>query len=133
MQWDAIVERVRNACVGDPALVAIFGSAMRYTGSGDHAVPLLEWMLIADGQQEQWAPCTVQLDVWHRDLDAVVTAERRLRRLFHQELPFDFEGLTTWGEYLDGEVLASPDRDGYFGRALRFRLTPLRDRYVQAP
>ena len=130
MQWDNIIERIAATCKADPVLVGIYGDAMRFTGTGAHHVPMLEWMLVADGEGELWAPVVVQLDQWTRDDDALRVSERRLRQLFHREGTFDFLGLTCWGQYTDGQVLASPDRDGYFGKAARFRLTPLRERYT---
>lgn len=132
MHWDAIERAVNATCKADAALLAIFASAMRLSGSGDHAVPMLEWLVIADAQEEQWAPCTVQFDLWHFDRATLVAAERRIRRLFVPELQFQMAGVTCLSEYLDGETLASPDRDGYFGRAIRIRFTPLRDRYANA-
>lgn len=119
----------------DAALVGVYGPHMRLAGSGTHQVPLLEWQLIGDSEGELWAPCTVQFDQWCPTMDALRMSERRLRFLFHLEVPGVVQGLGMWSEFQDGAWLASPDRDQVFGRALRFRMTPLRDRYdaLQVP
>ena len=89
--------------------------------------------LVADGENEQWAPCTLQWNLWTADLASNVAAERALRRLFTADLPVNLGTVyTVSSEYVDGDVLATPDRDGYFGRAVRFRHTPLREQYVAA-
>lgn len=133
MKWDAVLAAVGATCAADPFLAAIYGSAIRLTGSGAHRVPVLEFMLIADSETELWAPCTVQLDQFTQTLTAQIASERRLRQLFHLETPRDIGGMPMWAQYQDGETLAEPDRDGYFGRAIRFRLTPLRERYEGSP
>lgn len=130
MQWDNILERVAATLQADPVLVGLYGDAMRMMGSGQHHVPMLEWMLVGDAEGELWAPVIVQIDQWLPDDDGIRESERRLRQLFHREGTFDFDGLTCFAGYVDGSVLASPDRDGYFGRAARFRITPLRERYT---
>ena len=131
MMWDRVIARVRAICQADPALLAIFGAAnMRYAGVTEHRIPSLEWSLIADSETENWAPCIVQFDIWADDTDLATRAERRLRRLFHVELPVDLAGLTCWSQFTDAEVLALSDRSRYIGRAVRFTITPLRDRYA---
>ena len=130
MQWDNVLERVVATLKADAVLVALYGDAMRFTGSGGHHVPMLEWLLIGDSEGELWAPVTIQIDQWLAHDEDLIASERRLRELFHREVDFDFAGLRCTAQYLDGQVLASPDRDGYYGRAVRFVITPLRARYV---
>jgi hypothetical protein len=130
MQWYAILERLAALLRTDPVLVGLYGDRMRLMGTGAHAVPMLEWMLVADAETELWEPCTIQIDQWVTASAALEASERRLRELLHHETPIAFGGITTWAQYLDGQILASPDRDGYIGRAVRFRLTPIRERYT---
>lgn len=130
MQWDNILARVKTALEGDARLVEIFGDAFRLAGSGEHTVPLCEWSLIANTERELWEPCTIQIDLWAPSFDLVADAERVVRRLFHQQLPVDLDGIQCFSQFLDGDTLASPDRDGYSGRAVRFRITPLREIYA---
>jgi hypothetical protein len=133
MKWDQVVKVVSDTVTGDTVLLAIYGAKMRYTGTGAHEHPLLEFQFIADAEDELWNPCTLQFDQWTDTLETLRASERRLRRLFHDDMPTTFGGLTMWAQYVDGDTLTMPDRDGYYGRALRFRYTPLREQYEVGP
>lgn len=130
MMWDQVLLRIVGIVTTDAMLAEIYGEHMRMVGSGDFQIPSLEWSLVSDSEQELWAPCVVQFDQWSEDSSAVVRSERRLRALFHQDLPAEFDGLIMTCTYIDGSVLASPDRDGFVGRAIRFQFTPLRSKYA---
>lgn len=134
MMWDRVIEALRDILVADAPIVDLFEDRIRMTGSGEAPNPrasLLEYMLIADSERETDAPCVIQFDVWAPKMADVVAGERRLRQLFNQPLPMQLEGIgTCWGQYLDGSMLASPNRDGFSGRGLRFRFTPLQEKYV---
>ena len=132
MMWDRVLTALSAVANGDPVLLAIYAGAVRLAGTGKHRTPLLEYSLIGDAEGELWAPHTVQWDQWTSELQPLLDSERRLRRLFHVELPSTFAGLTMWSVYAGGDVLAMPDRDGYYGRAIRFTCTPLRELY-EAP
>lgn len=132
LRWDDILQRIDALVRADATLGAVYGDAFRLMGSGEHRVPMLEWTFIGETEREIDNPMTIQFDQWVNEGDDLVASERRLRQLFHRELPFDFDGLTCWSQYVDGELLASPDRDNYVGRAIRFRITPLRPRYALA-
>ncbi len=129
MKWDQVIRVATAAVLADPVLAGIYGQNVVYLGTARHAVPLLEVMLIADSETELWAPCTLQWDQWCETMDALRASERRLRLLFHQDLPISLGGVGMWVQYVDGAELVSPDRDGFFGRAIRFRYTPLRAQY----
>lgn len=133
MKWPVVVEEVMTLLVADPVISGIYGTAIRENGSTKFTAPSLEWMLVADGIAEQWAPCVLQLDQWCLSSADLKRSEQRLFRLLHRELPSAFGALTMFAQYVDSETLASPDRDGYFARAVRFRFTPLQDRYEPAP
>lgn len=138
MMWDQVLERLRVLMLADSALAAIFAERMRmatFTGLPfSPTEPTLEWSLIADTESELWAPCIIQFDLWASEMEQLIAGERRLRTMFHQALPFDIgDGVRVWGEYNDGTILASPSRDGFAGRAIRFRFTPLRSQYAGVP
>lgn len=130
MMWDEVLERAFELIQNDSVLTEIFGPAMRMAGSGAQQVPGLEYHLIGDTEGELWAPMIVQFDVWSEDMTVVTRAERRLRVMFHKDLPSTLGGLTMWMQFTDGQVLASPERSGFNGRAIRFTLTPLRRQYA---
>lgn len=131
MIWDDLLERIVTIVNADAVLLEVFGSSMRMAGTAEHAVPSLEWTMITDSEGELWSPHVIQFDQWSLDLEEVIRSERRLRALFHQDLPVRLGGdLLSWAQYVDGEVLATPDRNGFAGRAVRFRFTPLRERYA---
>ena len=133
MKWHQLMNQLKDVVLADPVLSSIYGTSMRMAGVGDVQAPLLEWMLIADSENELWAPTVIQFDQWTGDMPTLARSEQRLRRLFHLDLPATFGTITCWAQYVDGESLAAPDRDGYYARAIRFRFTPLRDRYAPAP
>lgn len=131
MIWDDLLERIAVILNADAALSPVFGQNMRMAGTAEHVVPSLEWTLIADREDELWAPHVIQFDIWSDNVEQVIAAERRVRSLFHQDLPVKFGGdLLAWSQYQDGTVLAMVNRDGFAGRALRFRITPLRGQYA---
>lgn len=132
MMWDQVIRRLSDIVQSDTILTDIYGDNMRMAGVSEHVVPSLEWTLIADAETELWAPCTIQFDQWCLTMDALVRSERRLRALFHTSLPAEFDGLRMDCQYLDGQTLATPDRNDVDGRAVRFRFTPLRSKYVLA-
>lgn len=133
MKWDWVVERLCDVTAADAGLVAIFGSNMRYAGSKKYSTPILEHQFIGDSESELWNPILMQWDIWTLNASDMTAAERRLRILFHQELPIPIGGMMMWCQFEDGEMLSSPDRDNVFGRAVRFRFTPLRSLYDPVP
>lgn len=130
MMWDQVILRIAALLRSDDTLVGIFGSSMQMAGTSPLRVPMLEWTLIADGESELWAPCVIQFDQWHTEAAMIVQSERRLRSLLHVPRAIVLDGLYLSGQYQDGSVLASPDRNGFDGRAARFLFLPLRARYA---
>lgn len=134
MKWHQVMASIIPDALADTVLAGIYGTTMRYAGSAPLVTPCLEWQVIADGETELWAPCTIQFDQWTTSLDDLAASELALRRLFHLDVPTEFAGLGMWAQYVDGNPLVdAPNRDGYFARAIRFRFTPLRDRYQTSP
>lgn len=131
MMWDEVMVRVIAMLMEDPIIVTLYGESIRRGGSSDIAVPLLEWHLIGDTENELWAPCIIQFDQWTKNQDDARRSEFRLRAILHSDLQLLLGGdFRVWSQYLDGSVLASPDRHGFVGRALRFQLTPMRRQYA---
>lgn len=130
MRWPEVLEAIATAAAADSVLTGIYGTAIRQAGSAAFEVPALEHTLIADGEAEQWAPHTVQWDQWCETQADLINSERALMRLFHHDVPVVIGGLGMWALFTEGAELSSPDRDGVHGRAVRFRFTPIRERYT---
>lgn len=133
MMWDRVIEAARAAIQADPNLSQIFGEAVRMAAASatpfNPKTPVLEYSLIGNTETEIWEPSIIQFDIWTPDVDRMIAAERALRRLFTPALPRAYGAVYMWTEYIDGAVLATPDRNGFYGRGLRFRFSPLRERY----
>lgn len=130
MNWDLFVTAILEEIANTAEIAAIVGSRVILAGSGKWIVPSVEATLIADTEGELWAPFTLQLDVWSKDFEEVRAIERILRRRYHAQLPIPIGELRCWAQYSDGTILASPERDKVYGRALRFTFTPLRAAYT---
>jgi len=128
MRWDHVAQAIAAEAAADPTLAGIYGGAVRMNaGAQDFMVPGLEYHIVADSASELWEPVIVQWDQWCTTLADVVASERALRKLFDQDLPVTIQGVWMWAEFTDGADLTVPDRSGFYGRAARFRFTPLRD------
>ena len=176
MRWHDVLWAISREAQAHPLLAEIYGAAIRMSGTQEHAVPSLEYFIVADSASELWEPCIIQWDQWTTSLEDLVLSEAALRSLFDHALPItmavggyrlivpdgylhlttgagyaavlDDDGylrlaggtlapalptperatdVTMWSQFTDGAELTSPERAGYYGRALRFRMTPLRD------
>jgi hypothetical protein len=128
MRWDNVAKATAAAAAADPTLAGIFGPTIRMSASAQtHVVPSLEYHLIADSASELWEPAVFQWDIWTDTMVELVTAERALRKLFDLRLPDLIEGVYMFAEFTEGFELVSPDLAGYFGRAVRFRFSPIRE------
>lgn len=128
--WDLVMQHIKELIVTDDTLDSIFGGNFRKAGVSDQAVPVIEWTLLTDLETELWAPMLVQFDCWTKRAEDTRRAERQLRGMFHQSTSFTFDGYTMFSEYADGSDLATPNKANYTGRGVRFRFTPLRQRYA---
>jgi len=134
VKWHQVLQAASDLAAATPALANIYGAdGFRYAGTSPYVTPALEHQLVADGEDELWAVCTIQFDQWCRTMEDLLASEHQLRLLFHVETQRDYAGMPCWSQYNDGETLASPDRDGAFGRAIRFRMSTLRERYAPNP
>ncbi len=130
MMWDQLMARLMTLLEANPVIAAIYGGAIRMAGSSEFRDPVLEWTMIGDTETELWAPMLIQFDQWTRTAVELRQSEFHLRALFHRDLPIVIDGVQLWAQYSDGTILAMPDRHTQFGRALRFRFTPLRRQYA---
>lgn len=131
MMWDHVMETVKDLITAHPVLSTMFGENFRRSGPTDQLVPVIEWTLLGDTESELWAPMLVQFDCWTDTAEDVRRAERLLRGMFHQQTSIIFDTYTMLTEYADGADLAVPNRAGYAGRGVRFRMTPLRQQYAR--
>ena len=130
MRWDDVVLACRTAAVADPVLAGIYGEdAIRMGATAqDFRVPGLEYQIIGDTETELWEPIIMQWDQWTADYADLVASERALRKLFDHRLPVEIEGVYMFSVFTDGASLVdAPDRAGFYGRAVRFRLSPIRE------
>lgn len=127
MTWDIVLSAMLNDLAADPYFASVFTAAKIRLSSENSAfdVPCLEGTLIADTQTEIWEPMTVQFDMFHPDLDVLLEVENQLRLRYHTMLPIEIGGVPCFAAYADGSMLETPGRDSYFGRGVRFRITPL--------
>ena len=132
-KWFQVLEELTALVYADAELASLYGENIRASGTGEKLAPLLEIAFVGDSESELWNPITVQFDQFLATADDLAASELRLRRHFHANLPIALGGISAWAEYVDGGSLSIPSLDGYFGRAARFRLTPLRDYYDPVP
>lgn len=131
MMWNEVMARVSAEIMLDPVLLAIYGDTLIMSGTQPFQVPSLEWTLISDIEEELWAPVMIQFDLWHNDAAKNRQGEFRFRSLYHKDLPIVLNSdLMMWAQWSDGGMLSTPARSGIFGRALRFKFTPLRRQYA---
>lgn len=135
MRWADVLSSLEQFLPNVPELLSIYGEDnIRLSGEVEYVKPnLLELTLITDALEDEiWNPCVIQFDQFCDTIDLLRESEAVLRRLLHHDFPVELFGLYMWSEFTDGVELASPASDGYFGRGVRFRFTPLRSEYVPA-
>ena len=127
MRWAAVIGAISKVAAADPALVAIYGTAIRMNaGAQDYQMPGLEYQIIADSATELWEPVIIQWDQFTESLEDLVDSERALRKLFDHAFPVTMYGVYMWSEFEEGSELQSPSRENVFSRTVRFRYTPIR-------
>lgn len=133
MRWADVLTSLEQFLPHVAELAAIYGPEnIRLSGEVEYVKPnLLELTLISDTlADEVWNPCIVQFDQFCDSMNDLRASESILRKLLHHDFPVDLFGVYMWSEVMEGVELASPASDGYFGRGVRFRFTPLRSEYV---
>jgi hypothetical protein len=112
-------------------LTLIYGQRIRQRGTRDHEVPSLDYWLVVDTEEEQDAPCIVQFDQYVESYEQLVLSEVELRRLFNHEVQVWIREVFGWVEFESGaDLVESPNRAGFYGRAVRFRFAPLRRMFI---
>lgn len=127
MRWHDVIWAISQAAAADSILRGIYADAIYANGARNWEIPSLEYDLITDSASELWEPCTVQWDQWCLSMEDLVVSEARLREMFDHAVPTTIQGVVMWAEFTDGASLTAPERSGFYGRAARFRFTPLRD------
>ena len=131
MRWDAVARATSQKVAEHPVIQGIYGNVVRMASpAARHEVPALEYRIISDSEMEQWVPIIFQWDQWTNTYAELAASERVLYEMFHQEAEVFFGDVMVLTRWLDGMELADPDRQGYFGRAVRFRVVAIADRYV---
>lgn len=132
MMWDYIITQIIALLRLDSVMQAVYGENIRMAATGEQLVPGLQLTLLGDTVQELWAPMLIQFDqfIAHSDSTSLKRSEHRLRGLFHRDLPIQLGDVQAWVHYEDSTTLQMPDRSGILGRAIRFRITPLRLQYA---
>lgn len=135
MRWDEVLRSVMSVAESSVVLQGIYGEEwIRLSGVREYRVPSLELTLLGDDETELWEPTDIQFDQFTTSMADLVTSERALRTLFDHERPQTIGGTRMWSFYLEGDVLAGPNRDSaedVFARAVRFRFAPIRERLIQ--
>lgn len=127
MRWAAVIKAIAAEAAADPTLAGIYGTAIRMNaGAQNYLVPGLEYWMVTDTATELWEPQIVQWDQWTETLDDLIESERALRKLFDHDNMVTIGDVTMWAVFEEGADLQSPNRENYFGRAARFRFTPIR-------
>ena len=130
MRWADVMKAAGDLAAAHPDLARIFADHIGVKGSQTIQVPSLRFWLVSDSVRELWAPCVVQWDIWCATYQDRQVAEAALRALFHADDFVTLAGVAMFTEYQDGSMLSDPDRDGFYGRAVRFLHTPLREQYA---
>lgn len=127
MRWHDVLWAIGRVTTADPILAGIYGEAIRLSGTQEHTVPSLEYFIVSSTGSELWEPCTIQFDQWCDSLlPDLAVSEAALTSLFDHATPITLEGVVMWAQLEEATELTVPDRAGFYGRAVRFRFTPLR-------
>lgn len=123
--------RVLAKFAENATLAEHFGERMRMAAAGSKLeTPCLEYTILTDGDAEVFEPILVQIDIWtHRAADNRA-AERIVRSILSQRTSVRWDNLVLMSEYADGGFLAVPDRAGFIGRGLRFRMALLKQQFA---
>ena len=129
MKWanalSAVIDRVR----GDPEIAAVLGGPHVYRAGEfrELRVPSIAYTIIVASLEETTEPVRTQWDVFARNIDQLLTIERRLRRLLHWVGWKSVGGVMLSSTYEDSRDHPSPDAP-VLHRSLDFVHTPVRNR-----
>lgn len=130
MRWDAVAIAIGQAAANDATLLEIYGAAniRQKAAAQDHLTPGLGFWLVTDAGTELWEPQIWQWDQWCDTWEDLVASERALRKLFDHDLEVTIQGVYMFSVFTEGaELTDDPDRAGFYGRAVRFRYSPIRE------
>lgn len=133
-RWATVLQAWLGEAESDSVVQGLLGDGYQIAMAGERkfAVPSSDYSILSAGiPGELWEPLLIQLDWWMSSMDALLTLEHAYRRLYHHDLPVTFGGVQMWS-MLTGDERLPAVKDGIWSRALTFRLTSLRGRYVPA-
>jgi hypothetical protein len=133
MRWPDVADAVIAALEADDDVAAIVGGSIYLQGNREWEVPSVTMVLIADTEEERFAPVEYQLDLYTKTMPSLVMLEAAVRRVLHHDVHTEVGGLRMWSEFTAGRSFFGPETDQYFRRSLDFRFTPIRSRYVRVP
>lgn len=112
----------------DQVLIALLGNSGRIYRNRTRATiekPSVTYTLLWSGVNENYAPITVQFDVWADTYDKVLKIEERLYANLHHDLPIYFGGIKLWSQHESSfDYLEEDQSDNH--RGVTFRFTPAR-------
>lgn len=134
MRWDAAVAAWLAPIKANAVVQGILGVDPEFSLAGERTfkVPSLEYTLISPAvlHLEVYWRTLIQLDMWTKTIDQVVSLERALVLLLHSDTPVTIGAIPMWSEMQPGGGELPGSTDGTFGRSIDFQITYLRDRYT---
>lgn len=126
--WDRIIAVLIVQLQTDPALNTLLGGPHIYRNRSKPRIqtPQVAYTVISNGLEENYAPASVQWDIWAPTLDDISLIEQRLMKLMHSDLPVTIGGLSMWSQFQTGFDFAETD-ETIAHRAMEFKYTPARE------
>lgn len=126
--WDLVLESCVSLLQTDQQLIALLGGPHIYRGKSLPQIqtPGVFWTIIANTLGENYAPVSIQWDIFANDTDAVSKIELRIYRLMHSDLPVTFGTLTMWSLFQTGFDFAEED-ETISHRAVEYKYIPARE------
>lgn len=131
MRWDAVLKATGDQLASNTELFGIFGQNIRVAGDNELFLPGINIRVISDTIEEQWDREIFQYDIWTEEWDHLLIGERLTRKELDHESPLSIQGVYMWSQWEGGAELGQaqstvgPESRNFYGRALRFRHTPI--------
>lgn len=93
-------------------------------------IPSIEYLVVADREEELFNPITVFVDFWARGIKKSAQIERRIRTLTHWDVGQDLDGERVWIHISDGRGLEYPADSGVVHKQLEIQFKPIREKYA---